>query len=437
MKKKNIYHKKLLTKGQKFIPGGSLLFSKKSEVFLPGKWPTYYSKAKGCNVWDMNKLKYLDMYFGVGTNTLGYANSEVDRAVINRVNKSNMSTLNNYQEVELAEKLIQMHKWADMAWFARSGGEANAIAIRIARAASRKDKIAICGYHGWHDWYLSVNLNSSNSLKNHLLDGLTSDGIPKGLKNTVFPFNYNDYEALLDLTNKHDIGTIKMEVSRSNKPNKEFLKKVRKLTKEKNIILIFDECTSGFRESYGGLHLNYGIDPDLAMFGKALGNGYAITSVIGRREIMEVVRNTFISSTFWTEGIGPAAAIETLKIMKRDKSWKYISKLGKNIKSQWKQLAANNNLNIIINGLDALPSFNFPYDNFLKYKTYITQELLKNKILGSNLIFVSMAHSNKNIDKYFEVLNKIFLMIQKFEDGLDVNKYLETEICQSGFKRLN
>jgi len=430
-------NKIILKKGKKIIPGGSLLFSKKSELFLHDEWPSYFSKAKGSDVWDLNNKKYLDMYFGVGTNTLGYANPKIDKAVMDRIKKSNMSTLNNPQEVELAEKLVSLHSWSDMAWFARSGGEANSIAIRIARAASGKDNVAICGYHGWHDWYLSVNLNSNNSLKSHLLDGLTTDGIPKSLKKTVFPFNYNDYDHLCKLVERHNIGTIKMEVCRSTKPNKNFLQKVRKLATKKNIVLIFDECTSGFRESYGGLHKKYGIYPDLAMFGKALGNGYAITSVIGRKEVMESIHNTFISSTFWTEAVGPAAALKTLELMHKYKSWKYISNFGKNIKQNWLSIANNNNLDIKLGGIDALPSFQLPYKNFMKYKTFITQELLKNNILGSNLVFVSMAHNEKNILKYYDILNKTFSKIKKFEDGLDINNYLKANVAQSGFKRLN
>jgi len=145
---------KLWKKAKKIIPGGNMLLSKRSELFLPDMWPSYFSKAKGCYVWDLDGNKFIDMsIMGIGTNTLGYGNDKVDSAVKNAVNQGNMSTFNCPEEVQLAEKLLDMHPWADMARFARSGGEANAIAIRIARAASGKDNVAICGYHGWHDWY--------------------------------------------------------------------------------------------------------------------------------------------------------------------------------------------------------------------------------------------------------------------------------------------
>ena len=257
---------------------------------------------------------------GIGTNILGYGHDEVDDVVKNVVNKGNMSTLNCPEEVYLAERLIDIHPWADMVRLARTGGEANTIAIRIARAASGKDKVAICGYHGWHDWYLSANLGDDEKLAGHLLPGLDPKGVPQNLRGTVFPFEYNDYDGLEALVNKHDIGVIKMEVSRNKGPENNFLQKVRNLATERSIVLIFDECTSGFRETFGGLHKKYNVEPDIAMFGKALGNGYAITAIIGKRDVMESAQSTFISSTFWTERIGPAAALKTLEVMEELKS---------------------------------------------------------------------------------------------------------------------
>ena len=170
---------------------------------------------------------------GVGTNILGYGHEEVDSAVNQVINSGNMSTLNCPEEVYLAEKLIEINPWSDMVRFARTGGEANAIAIRIARAASGKDNVAICGYHGWHDWYLAANIESSDKLDTHLLKGLEANGVPKKLNGTVFPFRYNNYEELEKIVNNEDIGTIKMEVIRSEPPKDDFFKKVRKLASKK------------------------------------------------------------------------------------------------------------------------------------------------------------------------------------------------------------
>jgi len=260
---------KLWRRAKQIIPGGNMLLSKRAEMFLPEQWPAYFSKAKGCKVWDLDGNEYTDVsIMGIGTNILGYGHEEVDAAVRATVDAGNMSTFNCPEEVYLAEKLIELHPWADMARFARSGGEANAIAIRIARAASGRDKVAVCGYHGWHDWYLSANLADDSGLDGHLLPGLEPNGVPRALQGTVFPFNYNNFAELEALVQRHDIGVIKMEVVRNKGPEDNFLQKVRKLATDRRIVLIFDECTSGFRQTFGGLHKMYGVEPDMAMFGK-------------------------------------------------------------------------------------------------------------------------------------------------------------------------
>src|SRR5690606_13671436 len=242
---------KLYRRAKKIIPGGTMLLSKRPEMFLPDQWPAYFSRSKGCTVWDLDNNSYVDMsIMGIGTNTLGYGHPEVDEAVLKIVRDGNMSTLNCPEEVYLAEKLVELHPWADMVRLARSGGEINSIAIRIARAATGRDKIAICGYHGWHDWYLSTNLKDDQNLDGHLLPGLEPLGVPKGLTGTTLPFNYNKIEELEQIVagNPGQIAAIKMEVSRNSGPEDGFLDKVRKIASENNIVLIFDECTSGFRE---------------------------------------------------------------------------------------------------------------------------------------------------------------------------------------------
>ena len=405
---------KIWRRAKRVIPGGVMLFSKNPDLYLPNFWPSYYKKTKGCFIWGIDNQKYTDLsIMGIGTNILGYNRKEIDNKVKAAIVDGNMSTLNSPQEVYLAEKLIQLHPWAKMVRFARSGGEANAIAIRIARAASGKDNIAICGYHGWHDWYLSANLQSPNNLNNHLMSNLEIKGVPKNLKNNVYSFEYNDLSKLKKLVNTKNIGVIKMEVSRNEEPKNSFLQKVRAIANQKNIVLIFDECTSGFRETFGGLHKKYGVNPDMAMFGKALGNGYAITAVIGKKEIMEACQKTFISSTFWTERIGSVAALETLNVMQKTKSWITISKTGLYVKKKWKKLANKYGIPIKIQGIDALPNFVFLSNNHNLFKTYLTQEMLKKNILASNAIYISTSHTKKVLDKYFVVLEDIFNILSK------------------------
>ena len=429
---------KLWRRARRVIPGGNMLLSKRAEMFLPDQWPTYFSKAKGCKVWDLDGNEYIDMsIMGVGTNILGYGHPEVDEAVHRTVDAGNMSTFNCPEEVLLAEKLIEIHPWADMVRFARSGGEANAIAIRIARAATRKDKVAICGYHGWHDWYLSANLSDDKNLAGHLLPGLAANGVPQGLQGTVFPFSYNNFAELEALVNAHDIGVIKMEVGRNYVPQDNFLHKVRQLATERSIVLIFDECTSGFRQTFGGLHKVYGVDPDMAMFGKALGNGYAITAIIGRRKIMEAAQTTFISSTFWTERIGPTAALKTLEVMDRVKSWEQITRTGLGIITKWESLAHKYNLPITTSGLPALAGFSFNSPSAQAYKTLLTQEMLARGYLAGTSVYVCTEHTPEIVANFFEALDEVFALLKECEDGRDVMDLLKGPVCHDGFRKLN
>jgi len=431
---------KLYKRAKKVIPGGNMLLSKRPEMFLPEKWPSYFSKSKGCKVWDLDGREYIDMsIMGIGTNILGYGHPEVDESVIKTVKDGNMSTLNCPEEVYLAEKLVELHPWADMVRFARAGGEINSVAIRIARASTGRDKIAICGYHGWHDWYLSTNLNNDKNLDGHLLPGLQPNGVPRGLTGTTLPFNYNNIEQLEQLIedNNGEIAAIKMEVSRNEGPQDDYLQKVRDIATENNIVLIFDECTSGFRETFGGLHKKYKVEPDLAIFAKALGNGYAISACIGRQKFMQSAQKTFISSTFWTERIGPTAALKTLEVMEREKSWEMITRTGNDISNQWQNLAKKHGLSINTWGLPALSGYTFNSPDALSYKTLITQEMLKQGYLAANSVYVCTEHKQKVVSEYFEALDPIFAAIKECEDGLDVNSLLESPVCHSGFRRLN
>ncbi|MCR6672046.1 aminotransferase class III-fold pyridoxal phosphate-dependent enzyme [Devosia ginsengisoli] len=316
-------------------------------------------------------------------------------------------------------------------------GEANAIAVRIARAASGRDKVAICGYHGWHDWYLAANLSDGKNLAGHLLPGLEPNGVPQELRGSVFPFQYNALDQLERLIAEHDIGVIKMEVSRNRGPAEGFLESVRKLATEHGIVLIFDECTSGFRQTFGGLHKLYGVEPDMALFGKAMGNGYGITAVIGRREIMEAAQTTFISSTFWTERIGPTAALKTLDVMEREASWDTITATGLKIREGWTELATRHGLQIDLWGLPALSGFTIQSKNALAYKTLITQEMLGKGYLAGNSVYVSTEHTPARLAAFLEALDPVFGLIAECENGRDVTGLLKGPIAHAGFARLN
>ena len=426
---------KLWIRAKNIIPGGTMLFSKNPDLFLPKFWPAYFSKTKGINIWDLEGRKYADMsYMGVGTNILGYSDKNVDDAVRKVILNGNMSTLNSKEEVLLAEKLVDIHPWSEQVRFTRTGGEACSVAIRLARATTNNSKIAVCGYHGWHDWYLSANLNNKNNLNQHLMKNLKIAGVPKFLKNSCFTFNYNDIQSFLKIVNRNKLAAVIMEVSRLQKPQKKFLSIIRKICNKKGIVLIFDECTSGFRENLGGLHLRLNVNPDVCILGKALGNGYAINAIVGKRDVMNSLNSTFISSTFWTERIGSAAALKTIDLMEKNKSWEQISQTGKQFKRTWLKLAKRNNIQLKVNGLDALPKFQFVSLNQIK-KTFITQEFLKNRILANDTIYLSTIHNNKKIqEKYFNLLDKFFKIISQNNNEKKLIKLLDGPVSLSGLR---
>ena len=429
----------LYKKAKKLIPGGTQLLSKRPEMFLPDFWTAYYEKAKGCRVWDLDGNKYTDMsYMGIGASILGYADKDVDSAVKTAVDKGSMCTLNCPEEVELAELLCKLHPWAEMVRYARTGGEAMAIAVRIARAKTGKDLILFCGYHGWHDWYLSANLADNKALDGHLLPGLKPKGVPRVLKNSAIPFNYNDIKGFLNLVDKYKnkIGTVVMEPLRNYYPEKGFLETIREMTEKLKIVLIFDEITSGWRLNVGGAHLKLGVNPDIAVFGKGISNGYPMAAIIGKSEVMEVAQETFISSTYWTERIGPVAALATIRKLKERDVPSHLINIGKKIQNGWRESAEKNRLKISVSGIYPLGHFSFNYEDPLILKTLFTQLMLERGFLATDSFYASYAHREKNVEKYLEVVDEVFEFIARAIKENKVKKYLKGPICHSGFRRL-
>ena len=431
---KGIY---LWNKAKKLIPGGSQLLSKRSEMFLPDHWPSYYKKAKGVHIWDLDDNKFIDMtIMGVGACTLGYADPDVDKAVIKAIGEGSMTTLNCPEEIELAELLIELHPWAESARFARTGGEVMTIAIRIARAYTKKDKIAFCGYHGWHDWYLSSNLADIASLDGHLLPGLDPNGVPRSLINTALPFEYNNIEQLEALVKENDIGVIVVEPLRHQEPKNDFLKKIREISDEIGAVLIFDEITSGWRFIVGGAHLTFNVNPDMMVVGKAMSNGYPMAAVIGKGNIMDAAQTSFISSTYWTERIDPTAALSTIRKMQNKNVHAHLYIIGEMISRGWEKLAKDHSLDIEILPPNALTTFTFNYENAQELKTLFTQEMLKKGYLAGSSVYVSYSHTKKIVEDYLNAVDEVF---KKIAQGIKENKIpdlLEGPVAHSGFQRL-
>jgi glutamate-1-semialdehyde 2,1-aminomutase len=428
---------KMWRRAQRSIAGGNMLLSKNPEMHLPGSWPTYFSRARGCKVWDLDGNEYVDAgMMGIGTNILGYGHPRVDEAVLKVVQDGNLSTLNAPEEVMLAERLVELHPWSDQVRFTRSGGEACAVAVRIARAASGRDRVAFCGYHGWHDWYLAANLGASGALDDHLLPGLMSAGVPRALAGTSVPFNYNDLDGLESVLRTGGFGVIIMEVERSSAPNPGFLQGVLELSRRFGCVVIFDECTSGFRGNLGGRHLLYGVEPDIAVFGKTLGNGYAINAVIGRAEVMEAIRSTFISSTFWTERIGLAAGLATLRVMEEEGAPARVDKLGRWFRETLGKHMNASGVPINFAGLPALTSFGMQGVEPGVLKSFINREFLQQGYLSGTALYASIAHEGDVAQNYVRDLSHVLSRAWSLHESGGLTSLVGSSSARTGFQRL-
>jgi len=429
--------KNMWKKAKKLIPGGTQLLSKRSERFLPENWPAFFEKAKGIMVTDLDGNNLTDFsIMGIGSCILGYADDDVNNAVKKVIDDASMCSLNSKEEIELAELLLEIHPWAQQVRYSRTGGEAMAIAVRIARAASKKEKVAFCGYHGWHDWYISCNLDSDKNLDGHLLPGLSPTGIPRGLLNTSIPFEYNDIDQLKEIVKKHEIGTIVLEPYRHQEPKDNFIEKVREIADEIGAVLVFDEVTSGWRNNLGGVHLNSSVTPDIVVYAKAISNGFPMSVILGKASAMDAAQDTFISSTYWTERIGPAAAIATIKKMKETNATAHIDKIGAMIGKGWEDSAKKQGLDITTVGPNSLITFTFEYENKQELLTLFTQEMLKKGFLAGATVYVSYAHKEEDVERYLSAVDEVFAFIKKAIDEGNVDSLLEGPVAYSGFKRL-
>lgn len=421
------------------IPGGNGLLSKRPDRYAPDIWPCYFSKAKGVELFDLDGRKYIDMaQMGLGSAILGYSNDEVDGAVKEAISSGVNTTLNTPEEVYLAEKLLELNPFAGGVRFARTGGEAMAIAVRIARAASGRDKVAISGYHGWCDWYLAANIGEATQLDNHLLPGLTPVGVPKALGNTVLTFTYNDVDALAQIIdNNPDIGVICVEGARYDFPNRDFLEALEYYARQRELVIISDEITSGWRFTDGGIYKVNGFSPDIVVYGKALGNGYAISAVVGNKETMDNTQDSFISSTFWTERVGFVAALKTIEVLTRDKVWEHLNDIGTKIGKIWLEHASKHDIRLSITDCKPLITMKLDYGSLNQaVVTYYIQEMLKRGYLAAPSVYVSKAHTAEGVDKYAQAVDEVFGLLSQVIAAGDLEEKLLTKPRTDAFKRL-
>jgi len=428
----------LWEKAKTVIPGGNCLLSKRPERYAPDIWPTYYSRAKGIEIWDLEGNKFIDMaQMGIGTAILGYSHPAVDDAVKSIIDRGINTTLNCPEEVYLAEKLLSIDTFAGGVKFARTGGEAMSIAVRIARAYTGKDDIAFSGYHGWSDWYLASNLSSSDSLKDHLLPGLDPVGVPKNLKGTAIPFKYNNCEDLKNQIKDKEIAAIVIEGARYDLANQDFLKEIKKSCEEKNCLLIIDEISSGWRACLGGIYHTYEeVVPDIVVYGKAMGNGYPISAIVGKKSVMESAQDTFVSSTFWTERMGFVAALATINELEQKNVPDHINYIGKYIGDMWKKVFSEFEIDAKVTEYAPLITFKLNYIKNAEILTFITQEMLKKGYLSAPSIYVSASHTKDAVDEYIKNFRDVIKSLSEHLSDDTLFKKLETRVKEEGFARL-
>lgn len=431
----------LYDRALELMPGGTQLFSRRADRFVPGIAPMYLERAEGVRLWDVDGNEYVDFGMGCGPVILGHAYPAVNDAVIAQAQRGNCFTVNSPLEIELAELLIELVPCAEMVRFFKCGGETNAAAIRIARGATGRDKVAFCGYHGWHDWYLAANLLGPDTLNSHLLPGLDTRGVPQALAGTTIPFEYNNLESLRLVLeqNPGEIACIIMEACRSKQPEPGFLEGVRELADQHGAILIFDEIVTGFRMALGGAQEYFDVTPDLCTFAKALSNGYPLGAVCGKRGIMQEAATMFISSTYFSDAIGLAAGVATLKELRDEAVLTHVWEMGSQLRDGLNGLAQKHSLDFHCDGFPPVLHLGFAaadeHQRIMMTTVYL-QELYKSGILCLMGAYLCYSHRLEHIAAYLAAADGALGEVTAGIAAGDLETLVEAGLWGQHFRRM-
>ena len=415
----------LLDRALESIPLASQTFSKSFTQYPRGASPFFIEKGKGSKVWDVDGNEYIDFVNSLAAVTLGYCDKDVDKAVQDQMKNGVTFSLPHILEMEVAEKLIEIIPCAEKVRFAKNGTDATSASIRIARAYTGKEHIAICGYHGWQDWYIG---STTRDL-----------GVPQSVKELTHKFEYNNIESLEKIFQEHELACVIMEPMNVEYPQDNFLEKVKELTHKNNALLIFDETITGFRYALGGAQEFFNVIPDLATFGKGMANGYPLSAVVGRNEIMQKVEDIFFSGTFGGETLSLASANVIIDKYKKYNVVKHFEEVGVDLLIQLNQLIDNNDLNDIFY-TSGHPSWSFLHikgqDNYSSFeiKTFFLQEMFKKGILTLGAHNLSFSHTKKDIDKLIKVYQEVLPLIKQHIRKDTLIENITGDILQPLFK---
>lgn len=396
---------KLWKKAVKLMPRGTQTMSKCPDQFVDGVYPKFIKKAKGAYMWDLDGDKYLDFMCGLGPIILGYNHKRTNDAVKNQIKDGMIFSLPTVLEQELAQLIVDTVPCAEQVRFAKNGTDVDLAAVRIARSYTDKEKILKCGYHGWGDWH-GITLRPY--------------GIPSCLKDVIDEFEYNNLDSLEKLLKKGDVAGVIMEAQALTAPEPGFLEGVRKLTTKYGAILIFDEVVTGFRWGLGGAQEHYGVTPDLCCLGKAMANGMPLSAIAGKKEFMQELNHAFFSMTFGGECLSLAASIETIEELKT-KDYGYIWKLGNMLDKGIKDTAEKHGLDINFAGSAPRHNLTFSdtYEDSVGMKAVFYQEMVKQKILFSSVLYIQFSHTEDDIIKTIEASDKAFKFVKDNINNLD------------------
>jgi glutamate-1-semialdehyde 2,1-aminomutase len=431
----------LYRRALELIPGATQLVSRRPSRFAQGVSPVYASRAQGARFWDVDGNEYIDWVSGIGAIILGYADPVVDEAVRQQIAAGTIYSINHELELELAEELVRMIPCAEMVRYAKCGGEACAIAVRIARGVTGRDKILFCGYHGWHDWYLAANLSAEANLNTHLFPGIEPIGVPRALEGTAVPFPYGDLAALGELLDRErgQVAAVIMEPLRSEQPPAGYLAGVAKLCREHDAVFIFDEVSSGFRFGLQGAQGYVGVTPDMAVFAKHISNGYPMAAVVGTRTVMEPSARMFISSTYWSDTIGLRAALATLREIRKRGVPAYLNRLGAELQKRLNETAQAGGLNVHCGGLSVHPSLQFAVDDpemKRKLATLFIQEMAKRGCHGYTSFYLNAAQGSAEIEQTVAAARETFALLQEGLTRGRIDGLLECDLREDAFRRL-
>lgn len=419
---------KLLKRAQKLIPSCSQTFSKSPSQFVQGVAPNFIERGKGSHVWDVDGQEFIDYGMALGAVVLGYGYESVTQAVTRQAEKGSVYTLPHPLEVELAEVLHEIIPSAEMVRFGKNGSDVTSGAVRVARAFTGREKIACAGYHGWQDWYIGTTTRNA--------------GVPKAVQKLTLTFQYNNIESLKKVfkENPGEIAAVILEPFSLEEPKNNFLQEVQQITKENGAILIFDEVVTGFRLALAGAQEHYGVVPDLSCFGKAMGNGFSVAAVMGKRKIMELFDEIFFSFTFGGEVVSIAAALATIKEMREKKVIASIWKKGERLKNCFNELSAKHGLsqNVTCVGLPPRTVIMFKdekgQDDLLR-KSYFQQEMIKRGVLFNGLQNMSFSHTDADIDQTLAAYDEVMALLKGLSEA-DVKAKLEGSQVQAVFRKV-